>query len=147
MITKVLNEDVFTTDCKHIAFAVNTKGFNDSGFAGQVCSRYAPEFANTGEKKLGDLVSVKADEKTFHGLVCHSLEVGGWDNAPSAITETLNKIEADEPIAVVLMGAGMIGRMSGADVIANVKAIHQSEKKIILHSLEFSEKAIFDVLK
>ena len=146
MITKVLNEDVFKTPYSHIAFAINTEGFNDAGFAGQVSGRYAPALANTGEKKLGEIVSIKAGEKTFHGLVCHSLK-NGWNDAPQAITSCLEKIETDEPIAVVLMGAGFIGQMSGANVIANAKAIHKANKNIVLYSLEYSEKAVFDAVK
>lgn len=145
MITKVLNEDVFKTPYKHIAFAINTEGFNDAGFAGQVSGRYAPTLANTGKKQLGEIVSIQAGEKTFHGLVCHSLK-NGWKGAPEAITSCLEKIETDEPIAVVLMGAGMIGQMSGADVIANAKAIHKAKKNIVLHSLEYTEKSVFDAV-
>lgn len=148
MITKVLNEDIFKTPHKHIAFAINTEGSNDAGFAGQVASRYAPKLANTGKKKLGEVVTVESKGKTFHGLVCHSLK-DGWNDSPKTITECLDKIKTDddESIAVVLMGAGMIGQMSGADVIANAKAIHKSKKNVVLYSLEYGEKAVFDALK
>ncbi|MCC6323269.1 hypothetical protein IT400_00575 [Candidatus Nomurabacteria bacterium] len=145
MIKNVKNEDVFKTPHRHIAFAINTEGFNDAGFAGQVSLRFAPELASTGEKELGEVISIKAGEKTFHGLVCHSLKKG-WGDAPKAITSCLEKIDTDEPIAVVLMGAGMIGQMSGADVVANAKAIHNAKKDIILYCLEYSEKAVFDAV-
>lgn len=36
MINKTGKGNIMDTDCKHIAFAVNTEGVNDSGFAGSV---------------------------------------------------------------------------------------------------------------
>mgnify|MGYP001602394008 CR=1 FL=1 len=54
MIVNTTRGDVFQAPHKHIAFAVNTEGYNDAGFAGAVSSRYWPELANTGTKKLGD---------------------------------------------------------------------------------------------
>ncbi len=148
MITKVINGNVFDTPYNHIAFAINTKGYNDAGFAGQVSER-VPKIANTGKKDLGEVVSIESKGKIFHGLVCHSLEDNGWGGAPKAIITCLEKIQVTdtEPIAVVLMGAGMIGQMSGADVKANIRAIHQSKKNCVVYSLQYSEKAIFDVLK
>ena len=35
MVVKTIQEDIFNTEAKHIAFAVNTEGYNDAGFAGQ----------------------------------------------------------------------------------------------------------------
>jgi hypothetical protein len=147
MIINVLNEDVFNTDLKHIAFAINTEGYNDAGFAGQVSKR-APQLANTGEQKLGDVITVEANGKQFHGLVCHSLSGSGWKNAPEAICNALDMIVApdDEPIAVVLMGAGMIGQMSGANVVDNTKAIHASKKKCVLHTFEYTKGAVLGAL-
>ncbi len=148
MITDVINEDVFKTPHKHIAFAINTEGSNDGGFAGQVTSRFVPELANTGGVQLGEIKTASAKGKTFHGLVCHSLSKG-WENAPKIITECLDKIEIpdNEPIAIVLMGAGMIGTLSGADPRANVKAIHASKKNCILYSLEYSKVAVEEAIK
>lgn len=147
MIIDVKNEDVFLTPLKHIAFAINTEGYNDAGFAGQV-SRRAPQLANTGKQNFGDVISVEAVGKHFHGLVCHSLGGEGWSGAPQAIIKALDMIQSpeDEPIAVVLMGAGMIGQMSGANVRANTKAIHASKKKCVVHTLEYSKAAVLEVL-
>ena len=38
MVVRTIQEDIFKSDAKHIAFAVNVEGCNDSGFAGQVSS-------------------------------------------------------------------------------------------------------------
>lgn len=149
MITDVINGDIFNTPHKHIAFAINTEGFNDSGFAGQVAMR-APQITtpSIGGNNLGDVVSAEVEGKTFHGLVCHSLKENGWKHAPSSIIECLNKINVsdDEPIAIILMGAGMIGQMSGADIKANINAIYASKKNCIIYTPEYTKKAVLDVV-
>ena len=150
MITEVKNDDIFNTDLKHVAFAVNTEGYNDSGFAGAVTSKFAPELASTGGNHLGEvLTSTTKDGKSFHGLVCHSLKGEGWSKAPETITKCLNAIETgeSEKIAVILMGGGMIGQMSGANLLANIKAIHASEKSCVVYTLEYTEQAVWDVIK
>ncbi len=143
MIQKVLNEDIFDTPHSHIAFAINTEGINDSGFAGEVFSRFAPELVYTGPRKLGEVVSITSGDKTFHGMVCHSLDRGWGDNSSEVIISCLEKIETknNEPIAVVLMGVN-----SGGDVIANAKAIHKANKTIVLYSLEYGQEAIFHAM-
>ncbi len=148
MITDVVTGDVFRTNLKHIAFAINAEGFNDAGFAGMVTSQFVPALENTGPKVLGTVLSTTTRGKTFHGLVCHKLEIDGWKKTPEVIKICLDKIEAPEtePIAIVLMGAGMIGQMSGADVKANIKAIHLSKKNCIVYTLEYTKDAIMNVL-
>ncbi|MDO4962773.1 MAG: hypothetical protein Q4E75_01555 [bacterium] len=48
MIIKTVQDDIFNSEAKHIAFAVNTEGYNDSGFAGQVSDKYWNELAICG---------------------------------------------------------------------------------------------------
>jgi hypothetical protein len=148
MITKVFNKDIFDTPYNHIAFAINTEGLNKYDFARQISFKdYTDLFLNTGEKEMGDVISIKVREKTFHGLVCHSLKQHGWVNAPQAITSCLEKIETDEPIAVVLMGASKFRQaVEGVDIVANIKAIHKAKKNVILYNYDYSENAIFDVI-
>ena len=148
MITKVSNEDVFNTPHNHIAFAINTEGFNEDGFVGKIFVKgYTDLFLNTGKKEMGDVISIKIREKTFHGLVCYSLK-HGWDNSPQVITSCLEKIETDEPIAVVLMGATMFRQVyEGFDIVANTKAIHNANKNVILYNRDYSEKAVFNAIK
>jgi len=40
MIVNMVRGNIFETPHSRIAFAVNTEGSNDAGFAGQVSSRY-----------------------------------------------------------------------------------------------------------
>lgn len=41
-------QNILNSGETRIAFAVNTEGFNDAGFAGVVARNYWPELANTG---------------------------------------------------------------------------------------------------
>ncbi len=148
MIKRVIKGNVFTTHLSDIAFAINTDGYNDHGFASQILMRYTGKFAITGEQPLGTLISAHGRGKNFHGLVCHTLVPGGWKKAPQAITEALNKIPVpdDKEIAVVLMGTGIVGTESGANAEANVKAIHASKKQCVVYSLNHDESVILDAL-
>ena len=105
MIIDEKKEDIFKASCKHIAFAVNTEGINDKGFAGEVSRRYWKELAHIGPQELGEVLLHKADGKTFYAIVCHSLKEsgGGWDFAPGIIEKALNSLDIpeDEEIAIV----------------------------------------------
>lgn len=134
MIIKKEKGNIFGTSCKHIVFAVNTEGINDSGFAGQVSANYWPALAHIGPKPLGTVLSFKKDGKTFHAIVCHSLK-WGWKEAPMAVEQCLSALDIsnDEPIASVQIGGRLIGQMSGADFPAIIQAMERSKKSIILY--------------
>lgn len=136
MIVDRVRGDIFAAPQKHIAFAVNTEGYNDAGFAGQVSSRIWPKLASTGGNNLGDVLTHKNGSKTYHALVCHSLESGGWDETPRIARECLDKLDVPEgeEIAVVLMGSGPIGMMQGADVNAILVGMELSKKKLIVYT-------------
>lgn len=138
MIVDTVRGDVFKSPHKYIAFAVNTEGYNDAGFAGAVSSRYWPELANTGKKQLGDVLRNTADKKTFYAVVCHSLEAkDGWHYAATIVEKCLNKVEVpdSETIAVVLMGSGMVGQLGGADIFAILGGIARSKKRVAVYTL------------
>ena len=137
MIVNTTRGDVFQTPHKHIAFAVNTQGHNDAGFAGAVSSRHWSELANTGPKKLGDVISKNGNGKTFHALVCHSLGDDGWKETAETVTKCLDSLDVseDETIAIVLMGAGMVGQMGGADVFSILGGMARSKKKVAVYTL------------
>lgn len=137
MITNKVRGDILSSKHGHIVFAVNMEGYNDAGFAGLVSNRYWPELANTGAQPFGKVFEKSAKGKTFHAIVCHSLRETGWSGAPKAIKEGLDSIMVapDEEIGVVMMGAGMIGQMQGADVNANLKAMEESKHKVVVYSL------------
>jgi hypothetical protein len=132
----VIGQDVFSCSYQHIAFAVNTQGFNDAGFAGVVSDQYWPELANTGPKQLGQVMSRKVGDKTFHALVCHSLDQNGWDETPKIVTQCLDSIDIpdDEIIAVVSIGGGPIGRAMGADPDAIRSGMEASQKTVVVYS-------------
>jgi hypothetical protein len=137
MIVDTVRGDIFRTSLKHIAFAVNAEGFNDAGFAGAVSSRFWPELANTGGKALGEVLSHQAGGKTFHAMVCHELQGKGWSRTPTLVEECLNSlgVSEEEPIAVVLMGSGMIGQMGGADVLSILGGLARSRKRVAVYTL------------
>ena len=136
MIVNRVCGDIFAATQKHIAFAVNTQGYNDAGFAGQVSSRIWPKLASTGGNELGEVLTHKNGNKTYHALVCHSLDSGGWNDTPHVARECIDKIEVsdDEEIAVVLMGSGPVGMMQGADVEAILKGMEKSKKKLVVYT-------------
>ena len=135
MIIDEKKEDIFEAPYKHIAFAVNTEGVNDSGFAGAVSRRYWKELAYIGPQKLGDVLSHEADGKIFYAIVCHSLKTG-WDRAPAVIEEALNSlgIPEDEEIAIVKIGSGPVGIKNEAPTFFIFEAMNRSKKRLIVYT-------------
>lgn len=135
MIIKTIQEDIFKSNAKHIAFAINTEGYNDSGFAGQISSLYWNELENCGQHEIGTVLSKTIKDKTFHALVCHSLKEGWGENQAKIIQKCFDKISANkEPIATIAIGTGLIGMLSGANFKQIVYGMHTSRQKIILHT-------------
>lgn len=135
MVVKTVQDDIFNSEAKHIAFAVNTEGYNDAGFAGQISSKYWNELANCGEHEIGTVLSKTVGDKTFHALVCHSLHNGWGENQAEVIKKCFDKIPANgEPIATVAIGSGFVGTLSGANFRQIVCGMHDSEQKIMLHA-------------
>ncbi len=134
MVVKTVNDNIFNSEAKHIAFAINTEGFNDAGFAGQVTSTYWPELENCGEHELGAVISKTVGDKTFHALVCHSLYNGWGDNQAEIIRECFDLIPANgEPIATIAIGTGLVGKYSDANFRQIVCGMHDSYQHILLH--------------
>ena len=135
MVVKTVQDNIFNSEAKHIAFAVNAEGYNDSGFAGQVSRKYWNELANCGEHEIGTVLSKTIGDKTFHALVCHSLH-GDWgENQAEIIKECFDKIPADgETIATIAIGTGLIGMLSGANFRQIVCGMHDSTQQIMLYA-------------
>lgn len=134
MVIKSINEDILNSDVKHIAFAVNIEGYNDSGFAGMISKKFWEELANCGENELGTVLSKKVGDKTFHALVCHSLKNYWGEYQREIIKSCFDNIPTDETIATIAIGTGLVGMMSGANFSQIVCGMHDSNKQIILHS-------------
>ena len=125
-------QDILAGGETRIAFAANTEGINDSGFAGVVSRRYWPQLANAGKCELGTVLKKECNGVTFFALVCHSLE-GGWKEQTETIRKCFDQIEGDEPVASISIGTGLIGILSGAN-FAEIKAgMEASKAKIILY--------------
>lgn len=135
MVFKTIQDDIFNSEAKHIAFAINTEGYNDSGFAGQVSYKYWNELANCGEHELGTVLSKTIGDKTFHALVCHSLHNGWGEDQAEIIKQCFDKIPSNgEPVATIAIGTGLIGIMSGADFGQIICGMHDSKQQIMLYA-------------
>lgn len=132
IINNKQGNDILKGGETHIAFAVNTEGCNDSGFAGLISRKYWPELSNIGKCKLGTVLTKSTNGITFYALVCHSLE-NGWHNQTETIKKCFDSIECNEPIASISIGTGMIGILSGANFNLIKKGMELSKNKIILY--------------
>lgn len=133
MIIKTSNDNIFNTKAKHIAFAINTEGLNDSGFAGKISQNWR-DLENCGKNRIGTVISKNINGKMFHALVCYSLN-GGWgDNQAQNIRECFDNIPSNgEPIASISIGTGFIGKKYDVSLAQIICGMHDSNQKIILY--------------
>jgi len=136
MIIKATRSDVLKTEAKHIAFAINKEGYNGIGLSGKVLNTYWSELAAYGENEIGTVFSKKVGDKTFHAVVCYSLEEGWEEDQVSLIKRCFDKINVPdgEEISTVAIGTGLIGVRTGADFQQILKGLNLSNKNIVLHS-------------
>ena len=137
MITKQVRGDVLAGGHRHIAFGVNTEGYNSQGFAGIIAGHYWPALRNTGPKRLGEVMGHSVGPYLFHALVCHSLSPNGFRQTPTIITQCLDAISLPdgEEIACVLVGSGPVGLALGADIPAILEGIRRSRQQVAVYSL------------
>ena len=135
MVVKTVQDDILKSEAKHIAFAINMEGINDAGFAGKISNEYWPELKFCGYHEIGTVLSKTVNDKTFHALVCHSLQNGWGEDQAEVIKECFDSIPANnETIATIAIGTGFIGMMSGANFRQIVCGMHDSKQQIMLHS-------------
>lgn len=133
IIANKQGHDILRTGETRIAFAVNTEGENDSGFAGMISRNFWPELANIGSCKLGTTLSKTFLGITFYALVCYSL-YEGWQNQTKVVQKCFDAIEcSDIPVATVSFGTGFIASISGADFEQIKEGMKKSKTKIILY--------------
>ena len=118
---------------KRFAFAVNSQGVNDSGFAGVVSRNFWPELACIGETELGTVLTKEVDGVEYFALCCHSLEKDGWANQEEIIKKCFDAIPGDDPVASIAIGTGLIGVLSGADFEFIRAGMEASKANIILY--------------
>lgn len=137
MITRQVRGNVFTSGCRHIAFGVNAEGHNHQGFAGMVAAKYWPGLAHPGVQELGTVMTHITPRYTFHALVCHFAEPGGFARTPTVITTCLDAIEVPdaEEIGCVMVGGGPVGLAAGANLQAILRGMQQSRKRVAVYSL------------
>lgn len=134
MVTKYTQGDVFASKHKTIIFATNTDGLNDAGFAGLVTRRYWPALHDRQKRVMGSIRSARFDmmDVTFHALVCHDLNDGGWLYTAHHIRQGLNQLAETNPgiMACVLMGSGPVGQSQGAPLDEIKVALEDSEAQL-----------------
>lgn len=132
MIIKTEKGDILKENEKRIAFAVNTEGTNDAGFAGIISYLFWPELAYIGETKLGTVLTKKVDDIELFALCCHSLK-NGWNDQEEVIKECFDAIPGEEPVASIAIGTGLVGIISGAKFASIKEGMEASKKEIILY--------------
>jgi len=136
MIIKTKKGNVLSCEEKHVCFAINVEGINDSGLAGVISQKWE-NLRYHGDLGYGVVLSKEIDGRVFHAIACHSLGKDGWRDAPAIIKKSLDKIgfEAGEEIACVRFGAGPVGVAQGADADANVAAMDDSSARVVIYDL------------
>ena len=88
--------DILAGNEKRIAFAVNSEGVNDSGFACMISRKFWPELAFIGKTELGTVLSKRVGNVEYFALCCHSLK-NGWGDQQKVITQCFDAIPGDAP--------------------------------------------------
>ena len=144
MIIKAVNDNIYNTEAKHIAFAINTEWFNDLGFAEKVSEDWN-DLKNCKKNRIGTVISRKINGNIFHALVCHSLNEGWGDNQAYNIKECFDNIPANgEQVATITIGAGDISKRDGADFAKIICGMHDSEQKVIFYG-EYTLEELMDI--
>jgi len=135
MIIKAIQDDIFNTDLKHIAFSINKEGFNDEGFAGKVASKYWNDLFDCGNNKIGTILAKTIKGKTFYAIVSYSL-IDGWkEKQAEFIKDCFDKIDSKgEEIATIAIGDEFIETMAGSNIKEIICGMHDSKQKIVLYS-------------
>lgn len=133
----IINEkkgDILDTFSKrHVAFAVNSEGINNSGFAGNISRMYWPGLLNIQEAELGTVYTKEYNNFVFHALVCHSL-MNGWTDTEKVITNCFNAIPTNDTICSIAIGTGLVGLLSGANWQKIKEGMEKSKKEIIIYT-------------
>lgn len=131
MIVNVTHGDPLKHLAGHIAFAVNTDGVHDRGFAGVIHQRFWPELWSV-HMELGKSLTKEVGPRHFHALCCHEIGPGGWKLSESYIERALDELKVDErqTIALMLPGTGPIELGQGALPESILGGIARSWKRV-----------------
>ncbi len=135
MISRVEKEENLKKGVKHIAFVINKEGVIEYGLAGEVAFKFWPELVDCGSHDLGDVISKRVGNTTFHAMVTYSIAEGWPQDQSQIICDCLNKIDSNgEPIATTLIGNDLAGMMTGADYNQIVCGMLKSNQEIELYT-------------
>lgn len=131
MIIETRKGDIMFGNNKRIAFAINTEGVINTGFASVIAKKYWKELAYPSERRLGTILTKKVGDVEFFALVCHSLH-NGWNNQSNIIQKCFDAIPGNEPVAFMSIGNRLIG-LSGGNFNKIQHGMEMSNKRIILY--------------
>ena len=149
MIIKAVNENIFNTEAKHIAFATSIEGWNNTKLALDIINNnYWREIEDCGEHEMGTVISKQIGDKTFHALVCYSYNKGWGKNQADNIRTCLDKIETNgEPIAITDIGEGSESLHSDVSFPKLLCGMQESKQDIILYTEWYSLDRIQNLYK
>ena len=143
MIHDVIKGDIFESKNNHIIFAVTTEGSNHFGFSGDVISKCWPELENTGGNELGEVLTKKVGDKTFHAIVCHGLHKNvGWTQAPAIIEKAINEMSFPETecASIIAIGTSYFATISSAPLPEIMQALKNCNKQLAVYSLPIKKR-------
>jgi len=136
MIMRTVRGNIFETECRHIAFAVSAEGnFTRGGVALAAIRRCWPDLRRVGASTLGTAHSKCVGDITYHALVCHTWQPGGWVRTPEHVTSCLDSLNVpdDEEIAIVHIGTGQ--REGTVDTSAVLECMERSGKMLVIYNM------------
>lgn len=134
-MVRAVQSNILDSDAKHIVFAINKEGYNDTGFAGEISKEYWEGLQKYSSDRFGKVFSKTIGDKTFYAIVCYSIDEGWPDNTREIIKESFDKIQSNgEPIDTIPIGTRYTEKLTGADFKEIVNGMQDSKQEIYLHS-------------
>lgn len=108
MIIKTINGDLLQAQESHIIFPLNVEGQHTKGFVRRVVELGFYTIFNSGlhpdtldDLCFGDVVSKEIKGKTYHGIVCYSLEKGFDEESSYYLYKALETFPQEGPLAIL----------------------------------------------
>jgi len=135
MISDFIRGDILDAPEIHVAFAIKAEGRNTTGLAQQVSTYYWHQLEHISNQRLGEVLTHKDEDKTFHALVCYSDRPKGWEHTAQYVEQCLELVIVPkyEPIAIALMGADIASHLRGVHVYDILGAIARSPKRFVVY--------------
>lgn len=135
MIINTSQKGIFEDSPKHVAFAINTDGYDNAGLGKLILENVWPDLYKNENFEIGDVKSKEIENIIFHAMVTYSLDKELEDNHGIIIKECLDKIKTEgAPIHVGAIGTSFVGKSKGVNFNNVICGMMDSDKNIILHA-------------